>query len=179
MLRDALRAANRARDIIQTFRDFARDTRLAEPVDLNKCLEKTVAVLRRQVPPSIAIVKRLRKIPKVRCFPGQMTQVFLNLIQNAVEAIDKKGKILLRSGRQGSHVQIEVEDNGRGIPPEVKKRIFEPFFTTKQIGRGLGLGLAISAMIIHNHKGEIQAESTVGKGTVFRIRLPLSNATPG
>jgi PAS domain S-box-containing protein len=179
MLRDALRAANRARDIIQTFRDFARDTRLAEPVDLNRCLEKTVAVLRRQVPPSIAIVKRLRKIPKVRCFPGQMTQVFLNLIQNAVEAIDKKGKIILRSGRQGGHVQIEVEDNGRGIPPEVKKRIFEPFFTTKQIGQGLGLGLAISAMIIHNHKGEIQAESSVGKGTVFRIRLPLSNATPG
>jgi PAS domain S-box-containing protein len=174
MLRDALRAANRARDIIQTFRDFARDTRWAEAVDLNTCLERTVAVLRRQLPSSISIQKKFRKIPKVRCFPGQMTQVFLNLIQNAAEAIGKKGKIILRSRRNGGNVFIEVEDDGRGMPPEVKKRIFEPFFTTKEIGKGLGLGLAVSAMIIQNHGGEIQVESSVGKGSLFQIRLPLA-----
>jgi PAS domain S-box-containing protein len=173
MLRDALRSAERARDIIMTFRDFARDTRLAEAVDLNACLEKTVAVLRRQLPASITMVKRLRKIPKIRCFPGQMTQVFLNLIQNASEAIERKGKIVLRSKKEENHVLIEVEDTGRGMSPELKNRIFEPFFTTKEIGRGLGLGLAVSAMIIQNHGGEIRVESAVGKGSLFQIRLPL------
>lgn len=174
MLRDALRSAERARDIIETFRDFARDTRRAETVNLNECLQKTVAVLRRQLPGSISVIKKLRAIPKVRCFPGQMTQVFLNLIQNAVEAIEKKGKIILRSRREGAHVLIEVEDTGKGMPPEVKERIFEPFFTTKEVGKGLGLGLSVSAMIVHNHGGEIQVESYPGKGTLFLIRLPMA-----
>jgi len=173
MLRDALRSAERARDIIESFRDFARDTRWAESVDLNECLEKTVAVLRRQLPDSISVVMQLRSIPKVQCFRGQMTQVFLNLIQNAIEAIDRKGKIILRSKRKGSHVLIEVKDTGRGMPPDVKKRVFEPFFTTKEIGQGLGLGLSVSAMIVHNHGGEIRVESTAGKGTLFQISLPL------
>jgi len=176
MLRDALRSAERARDIIQTFRDFARDTRLAEAVDLNACLEKTVAVLRRQLPASITLVKQLRMIPKIRCFPGQMTQVFLNLIQNAIEAIDRKGKIVLRSKKKANHVLIEVEDTGRGMPPEMRSRIFEPFFTTKEIGQGLGLGLAVSAMIVQNHGGEIRVESTVGKGSLFQVRLPLGKS---
>jgi PAS domain S-box-containing protein len=175
MLKDALRAAERARDIIETFRDFARDTRLAEAVDLNECLKKTVAVLRRQLPDSTTVVTQLRSIPKVQCFQGQMTQVFLNLIQNAAEAIEKKGRIILRSRRNGNEILIEVEDNGRGMPPEVKKRIFEPFFTTKEIGQGLGLGLSVSAMIIQNHGGGIQVESTEGKGTLFQIRLPVAN----
>ncbi|HVR87749.1 MAG TPA: PAS domain S-box protein, partial [Planctomycetota bacterium] len=176
MLRDALRSAERARNIIQTFRDFARDTRLAEPVDLNSCLEKTVAVLRRQLPESITMVQRLRAIPRVNCFPGQMTQVFLNLIQNAIEAIDQRGKIYLRSKKEQHHVLIEVQDTGRGMSSEMKSRIFEPFFTTKEIGQGLGLGLAISAMIVQNHGGEIRVESELGKGSVFQVRFPLAKA---
>jgi PAS domain S-box-containing protein len=177
MLRDALRSAERARDIIETFRDFARDTRWAESVDLNECLEKTVAVLRRQLPDSITVVMKLRAIPRVQCFRGQMTQVFLNLIQNAIEAIERKGRIILRSRKKGSHVIIEVEDTGRGMPPDVKKRVFEPFFTTKEIGQGLGLGLSVSAMIVQNHGGEIRVESTAGKGTLFQIQLPLEKST--
>ena len=173
MLRDALRAAERARDIITTFRDFARDTRLAEEVDLNLCLEKTVAVVRRQVPASIALKRQLRAIPKVRCFPGQLSQVFFNLLQNAVEAIDRKGRIVLRSGKQGDYVVVEVEDNGRGMSADVKERVFEPFFTTKEVGRGLGLGLAVSAMIVQNHGGEIRVESIAGKGSIFQVYLPF------
>jgi PAS domain S-box-containing protein len=174
ILRDALRAAERACDIIEAFRDFARDTRWAESVNLNECLEKTLAVLGRQLPASITVVKQLRAIPKIQCFQGQMTQVFLNLIQNAIEAIDRKGKIVLRSRRKGSHILIDVEDTGKGMAPDVKKRVFEPFFTTKAIGKGLGLGLSVSAMIIQNHGGEIQVDSAVGKGTRFQIRLPLA-----
>jgi PAS domain S-box-containing protein len=177
MLRDALRSAERARSIIETFRDFARDTRWAEPVCLNECLEKTVAVIRRQLPAAITVIQKLRAIPKIQCFRGQMTQVFLNLIQNAIEAIEGKGKIVLRSSKKGNHVLIEVEDTGKGMPPEVKKRLFEPFFTTKGIGQGLGLGLSVSAMIVHNHGGEIQVDSTVGKGTRFQIQLPITKSS--
>jgi len=178
MLRDALRAAERAIDIIEAFRDFARDTRWAEPLDLNKLLEKTLAVMRRQLPPGITVAKRLGRIPKFRCFPGQVTQVFFNLIQNSVEAIEKKGRIVLRSSRKKGHILIEVEDTGKGMPPEVKERIFEPFFTTKEVGKGLGLGLCVSAMIVHNHGGEIDVESGIGKGSVFRIRFPLTRQDP-
>lgn len=180
MLRDALRGAERARDIIQTFRHFARDTRWAEAVDLNECLEKTVAVLRRQMPASITVVKQLSAIPRIQGFPGQITQVFLNLIQNAIEAIEKKGRIVLRSRRRGKSVLVEVSDTGKGMSPEVKKRLFEPFFTTKEVGQGLGLGLSVSAMIIQNHQGEIRVDSREGRGTRFQILLPAArSAQPG
>jgi PAS domain S-box-containing protein len=178
MLGDALRAAQRARDIIQTFRDFARDTRLAEEADLGECLARTVAVLERQLPEGISIVRQLKPIPKVRCFPGQMTQVFLNLLQNAVESIEGKGRIVLRTRKEDGHVLIEVEDSGRGMSDEVKGRLFEPFFTTKEVGRGLGLGLAVSAMIVHNHGGEIRVETAPGKGSLFQIRIPFRNPAP-
>jgi PAS domain S-box-containing protein len=176
MLRDALRAAERARDIIKTFRDFARDSRLAEAADLNACLRKTAALLRRQIPSSITLVRHLEALPRVPCFPGQMSQVFLNLIQNAVEAIEGKGTIVLRSKRENRHVVVEVEDTGKGMSPELKERIFEPFFTTKAVGQGLGLGLAVSAMIVQNHGGEIQVESAPGRGSVFQVRLPLGDS---
>jgi PAS domain S-box-containing protein len=172
MLRDALRSAEHARRIVEEFRNFARDTRTAEPVDLNECLEETVAVFQRDLDPRLTIEKRLGRVRPVRCFRGQMNQVFLNLLKNAAEAIEGAGRIVLRSGLRGGNVFVEVADTGRGISEEVREKLFEPFFTTKPVGRGLGLGLSICAMIVHNHGGRIRVRSRPGRGAVFRVELP-------
>ncbi len=173
MIRDALRAAQHARSIVEEFRSFARDTRTAELVDLNVCLEEMAAFAQREMGPRVRVVRRLRPIPPVRCFRGQMNQVFLNLLKNAGEAVEKKGTVTVRSLKEKGRVIVEVADTGRGMTEEVRKKLFEPFFTTKPVGKGLGLGLSISAMIIHNHGGKISAQSRVGRGSVFRVELPI------
>jgi PAS domain S-box-containing protein len=175
MIRDALKAARHAREIVQDFRNFARDTRTAEPVDLNRCLEEAVTLIQRELKPGIRVVWRLGRIPQVRCLRGQMSQVFLNLLKNAGESIEKKGTITIRSQKKDGRVIVEVVDTGRGMAEEVRSKLFEPFFTTKPVGKGLGLGLSISAMIVQNHNGRISARSQTGRGSVFRVELPLSS----
>jgi PAS domain S-box-containing protein len=175
MIRDALKAARHAREIVQDFRNFARDTRTAELVDLNRCLEEAVTLIQRELKPGIRVVWKLGRIPQVRCLRGQMSQVFLNLLKNAGEAIEKKGTITIRSQKKDGRVIVEVADTGRGMAEEVRSKLFEPFFTTKPVGKGLGLGLSISAMIVQNHNGRISARSQVGRGSVFRVELPLTS----
>jgi signal transduction histidine kinase len=173
MIRDALKAARHAREIVQDFRNFARDTRTAELVDLNQCLEEAVTLMQRELRPGIRVVRKLGRIPQVRCLRGQMSQVFLNLLKNAGEAIEKKGTVTLKTQQKNGHVLVEVADTGRGMPEEVRRKLFEPFFTTKPVGKGLGLGLSISAMIVHNHNGRITVSSRLGEGSVFRVELPV------
>jgi PAS domain S-box-containing protein len=173
MIRDALSGAEHARRIIGDFRNFARDTRTAERVDLNEALEETLTLLGRQLPPTVRVVRQYGRIPTIPCFRGQLNQVFFNLLKNAAEAIEKEGTITLRTSRRKDRVVVEVADTGRGMPPDVKKKLFEPFFTTKPVGKGLGLGLSISAMIVHNHGGEITVRSRPGRGTAFQVRIPV------
>jgi PAS domain S-box-containing protein len=173
MIRDALKAAEHARGVVEDFRSYARDVRTAEAVDLNECLEETVSLMQRELHPRVRVVKHLRPLPSVRCFRGQMNQVFLNLLKNASEAIDKRGTITLRTHRKDGRVVVEVEDTGRGIAEDVRRKLFEPFFTTKPVGKGLGLGLSISAMIVHNHGGRISVRSRPGQGSVFRVEIPV------
>jgi PAS domain S-box-containing protein len=173
MIRDALKAAEHARGVVEDFRSFARDVRTAEAVDLNQCLEETVSLMKRELHPRVRVVKNLRPLPSVRCFRGQMNQVFLNLLKNASEAIEKKGTITLRTHRKDGRIVVEVEDTGRGMAEDVRRKLFEPFFTTKPVGKGLGLGLSISAMIVHNHGGRISVRSRPGHGSVFRVEIPV------
>jgi PAS domain S-box-containing protein len=173
MIRDALKAARHAREIVHDFRNFARDTRTAELVDLNECLEEAVTLIQRELKPGIRVLRKLGRIPQVRCLRGQMSQVFLNLLKNAGESIEKKGTVTLRTQQKNGRVQVEVADTGRGMADEIRRKLFEPFFTTKPVGKGLGLGLSISAMIVHNHNGRITVRSHPGRGSVFRVELPL------
>ncbi len=173
MIRDALKAAEHARQVMDDFRGYARDARMAEPVDLNRCLEEAVALLQGGFARRIKVVKRLGKIPPVRCFRGQMSQVFLNLLKNAVESIEKRGTITLTTRHRAGNVVVEIADNGRGMSEEIRSKLFEPFFTTKPVGKGLGLGLSISAMILQNHGGRISVRSRPGRGSTFTLQVPV------
>jgi signal transduction histidine kinase len=113
-------------------------------------------------------------LPQVVCAPQQLRQVFLNLVVNAAQAVEAGGHVLVATRPDGDHVIVSVADDGCGIPPELIDRIFDPFFTTKPVGVGTGLGLGIAHQIVSSHGGEIQVESTVGTGTVFRVRLPVA-----
>ena len=116
--------------------------------------------------------KAYAPIPKIECYPDELTQVWTNLIKNAVQATKGRGILEITIQENVENIIVQVKDNGEGIPKELHSKIFEPFFTTKQRGEGSGLGLDISKKIIEKHQGEITFESEAGKGTTFTIKLP-------
>jgi signal transduction histidine kinase len=142
--------------------------------DLNSGLDSTLNIIRNEIKYHCTLTKAYGDIPKVYCVASQINQVLLNLLVNAAQAIPEKGEITVRTGQLGDEVFIAISDTGSGIPAETLPRIFEPFFTTKPVGKGTGLGLAISYDIVHKHKGRIEVESTVGKGTTFTVWLPIN-----
>lgn len=142
-----------------------------EFVDLNSLLDNTVNVA--ALSRSLSIERFYSDIPRVRCAPQQLKQVFLNLLINAFQATGDDGTIRLTSKGDDDHVEILIDDNGCGIPDENLERIFDPFFTTQPVGEGTGLGLALCFQIVHNHGGAIHVESTVNEGTSFRVVLPI------
>ena len=141
--------------------------------DLHKCIDSTLNVIWNEVKFKAEVEKKYGVIPEVECVVSQLNQVFLNLMVNAAHAIPERGIITLSSGVENDWVWIAVADNGVGIAPENLKRIFDPFFTTKPVGKGTGLGLSVSYNAIAKHGGRIEVESEVGKGTTFRVYLPI------
>lgn len=144
-----------------------------QPVDLAVGIESTLNIARNETKYKADIVRSFAQIPQVECVPSQINQVFMNLIVNAAQAIEGRGTITITTRDEVDSVVVEVADTGPGISAEVISRVFEPFFTTKDVGKGTGLGLSLSYSIIENHHGSIEVESELGKGTTFRIRLPV------
>jgi signal transduction histidine kinase len=171
-----LEGLRRVRDIVNNLRDFAHlDEADFKEADLNAAFESALEILQHEVKTrGVHVVTQLEPLPPVLCHPGKINQVFLNLLLNAVEACAAGGIVAARSRVEGGQVVVEVQDNGCGIPPEHQSRLFEPFFTTKPIGEGTGLGLSVSYGIIRDHGGSIEVESEVGRGSTFRVRLPLN-----
>ena len=168
----------RVTKIVQDLKDFSRvDQAERQFANLNAALESTLNVVWNEIKYKAEVVRELGDIPDVECVPAHINQVFMNLLVNAAQAIEKSGTITLRSGLENGFVWFEVADTGSGIPEAVRQRIFEPFFTTKPIGKGTGLGLSISYdIIVKRHGGRFDVTSEPGKGTCFRIWLPLSQA---
>ncbi len=108
-----------------------------------------------------------------KCNQGQLNQVFMNLLVNAAQAIEKQGEIMVKTWHEKGQIFVSVADNGRGIPEDIIHRVFEPFFTTKEVGKGTGLGLSIVYHIVKKHNGEIIVESEVGRGTAFMVKIPV------
>jgi len=178
--------------IVAAMKEFARaDSPAQIPSDVNRAILNTLEVCRSEYKDWADIDVKLEELPPVRCFIGELNQVFLNLIVNAAHAIEdvvrrtgQRGVITVASRRAGDDVLVEIGDTGGGIPVAIQDKVFEPFFTTKPIGRGSGQGLAISrAAVVGKHGGTLSFQSEQGMGTVFRIILPIAgkpgSARPG
>ncbi|MEG3955483.1 PAS domain S-box protein [Microcoleus sp. herbarium2] len=176
--------ATRIRDIVRSLRNFSRlDESDMKKINLHEGIDSTLMILEHRLKfqsdrPAIQIVKEYGQLPRVECYAGLLNQVFMNIIANAIdvlqEPLENPGIIRIRTEVEGTLAVIRIADNGAGITDRVKQRIFDPFYTTKRIGSGTGMGLAIShSIIVEKHKGQIKCFSVVGKGTEFRIEIPI------
>ena len=166
----------RVRKIVQDLKDFSRvDARQEwESVDLHHGIDSTLNIVNNEIKYKADVIKAYGQLPEVQCLPSEVNQVFLNLLVNATHAIKtERGTITIRTGTEGSNAWVEIEDDGAGIPAENLQRIFDPFFTTKPVGQGTGLGLSLSYGIVQKHGGKLDVRSEVGKGTCFRMTLPI------
>ena len=165
----------RVKRIVQDMKDFSRSgsEETWETADLNAVLESTLNIVRNEIKHKARIETHYGNLPKVECLPSRLSQVFLNLLVNAGQAINAEGKITLSTGVDGVEAWIRVEDTGSGISHENLNRIFDPFFTTKPVGQGTGLGLSVSYSIVRKHGGRIDVASETGRGTQFTVSIPI------
>ncbi|MCC6158642.1 MAG: PAS domain-containing protein [Deltaproteobacteria bacterium] len=174
IVKNVATGAQRIKEIVQNLRTFSRvDSGENVDMDLHQGIDSTLEILRHEYKNRVEIKKEYSEIPVLIGNPGKMNQVFMNILHNAIQAIETEGKISIRTFVEGPNVVVEIEDSGRGIAPENLGKIFDPFFTTKKVGEGTGLGLSISYSIVQDHNGRLTCRSQVGQGTTFRIELPM------
>lgn len=188
----------RIQEIIRSLRTFSRlDEAEMKAADIHAGLDSTLMILKNRLKGKanrleIEVHREYSSIPQVGCYPGQLNQVFMNLINNAIDALDDSEKFVFQIGQpchelpridikteliQDQWVEITITDNGKGIPEAIRQRIFDPFFTTKPIGKGTGLGLSISYQIVtEKHGGHLSFQSAVDQGTRFQLRIPFRPA---
>jgi two-component system, NtrC family, sensor kinase len=183
--------ADRIRAIVLSLRNFSRlDESEFKAADLHQGIDSTLMILQNRIKPQenwpgVQIVQELDALPLVPCFAGQLNQVLMNLLVNAIDALETayaegivtQPTIQIRTQIVGAMVQIQFQDNGPGIPADIQSRLFDPFFTTKPVGKGTGMGLAISYQIIHDrHHGCLSVASEPGQGTTFTVEIPLQQS---
>ncbi len=183
LAQDIADAAARISELVAAVKSYSHLDRAQDrqPTDLHAGIDSTILMLAHKIKrKSITIERELAAdLPPVSVFPGQMNQVWTNLIDNAIDAVPEGGRIRIESLREGEYACVRVIDNGRGVPEEIQPRIFEPFFTTKAVGEGTGLGLDIARRIVVNdHQGDIGVQSAPGE-TVFTVCLPLDAGDGG
>ncbi|HEY9852153.1 MAG TPA: ATP-binding protein [Leptolyngbyaceae cyanobacterium] len=180
----------RIRQIVLSLRNFSRlDEAEMKPVDIHEGIDSTLLILHNRLKasghdPGVEIIKEYGNLPLVECYAGQLNQVFMNIIVNAIDALENQSppriikihtELISQPKMQGDRVLISITDNGSGMKEAVKNRLFDPFFTTKPVGKGTGLGLSISyQIIVEKHRGTIKCNSELGKGSEFAIEIPVS-----
>lgn len=195
MLKGMETGCDRIKNISTGLRIFSRaDTDRKVSFNIHSGIESTLMILKHRLKandrrPEIQVIKDYGVLPEVQCFPGQLNQVFMNILANAIDVFDElsqektpaelqsnPNRILVRTSLKGHKVRISIADNGKGIPEEIKDKIFDHLFTTKAVGKGTGLGLAIAQQIVvEKHGGTIQVNSTPGQGTEFKIEIAVSD----
>jgi two-component system, NtrC family, sensor kinase len=180
LLGDTDHGLHQIAELVGSLKDFSRVDRSRHDLfDVNDGIDAALKICQNQIKGRVEVHKTYGKLPQIECSPSQLNQVFLNLINNAAQAIEGEGKIHIHTTTEAQGVSVRVLDNGCGMSEDVRKRIFEPFFTTKPVGKGTGLGLSIVFRIIEDHGGSIEVRSAPGKGSEFIVRLPLKQrATP-
>jgi two-component system, NtrC family, sensor kinase len=175
MLGDTLQGLEQMRELVENLRDFTRlDREKVTHFDINKGLHTVVYIAKSVIPHRIEVVEEYTDVPEVECNPSQLNQVFLNLINNAAQAIPDNGKITVRTSVEDLRVRIDIADTGSGIPSDVQPHIFDTYFTTKPAGEGTGLGLPIVKSIVEEHGGEVTFNTKAGTGTTFTVFLPAA-----
>jgi two-component system, NtrC family, sensor kinase len=174
MLGDTVQGIDQMHELVENLRDFTRlDRAKTTRFDLNKGLHNVAYIARSAIPNRVQVVEEFGELDLVECNPSQLNQVFLNLINNAAQAIPGDGTVTVRSSMDGGRVRIDVSDTGTGIPDDVQPHIFDTYFTTKAAGEGTGLGLPIVRTIVEEHGGEVQFQTRSGVGTTFSVFLPV------
>jgi len=180
LLAESVEGVTRVEKIVKDLKDFSHlDEAEWQEADVHAAIESTLNVVWHELKYKGELIKEYGDLPPIQCLPFQLKQVFMNLLVNAAHAIESRGTITIRSGREAEHVWFTISDTGKGIEPRHLNRIFEPFFTTKPVGVGTGLGLSVSYSIIQKHNGTIEVASEPGKGTTFTIRLPIVHVAEG
>jgi len=183
LMKESREGISRVRKIVSDLKDFSRPGASQEWVwtNLHRGIDSTLNIVSNELKYKADVVLDLGQLPEVECLPSEINQVLLNLLVNASHAIhQERGTITVRTGHdQADTVWLEVEDDGCGIAKEHLGRIFDPFFTTKPVGQGTGLGLSLSYGIIQKHDGRIDVRSEPGRGTCFRVTLPIQHVSRG
>jgi signal transduction histidine kinase len=177
LLNELESSTSRISDLVKAIKEYTfMDQSPVQNVDIVKTLENTLTILNHKLKKGVSVQRDYQKVPLlVNSFGSELSQVWTNIIDNAIDAMGGKGELRVRTYRQDECVVVEIGDNGPGIPPEVEPRIFEPFFTTKGVGEGTGLGLDTVQRIVKKHRGSIQVHSKPGD-TRFQVWLPLANS---
>ena len=178
---ESMEGIHRITEIVRSLRNFSRidNESEIEQYDINEAFESTLTVAKNEIKYVAEVEKEFSQLPSAECIGSEINQVLLNIIVNAAQSIksqhrEDKGLIKIKTYADDEYVYCEVSDDGPGIPKEIIGKIYDPFFTTKEAGKGTGLGLSISYdIIVHKHKGDLSAESSIGKGTTFNIRIPI------
>ncbi len=172
--------ADRIRQIILSLRNFCHlDEAEMKRVDIHKGMNNTLLILNHRFNEEIEIIKQYGKLPLLECYPAQLNQAFMNILNNAIDELltyeqPLEPKIAIQTRPvDGSKIEVRIRDNGSGIDPAIQDKIFDPFFTTKPVGKGTGMGLAICYQIVEKHRGKIEVFSQLGQGTEFVITLPV------
>lgn len=174
LMKESMDGVERVRQIVQDLKEFSHvDQKEQKVFNLIEGIETTLKIVWNEIKYKAEVIKEYSDIPDVLGYPQQLNQVFMNLLINASQSISERGTICIRTYSKDGNVVVEVEDTGCGISSENLKKIMDPFFTTKPVGKGTGLGLSVSYGIVKRHGGKIEVESTYGKGTKFRVLLPV------
>lgn len=178
LLDESSDGASRVQEIVSGLKSYSRiSDDVYQECDINQCLESTLKILNNELKYNCEVIKKFNPVPLIKINQGKITQVFTNLIVNALQAMKENGQLIIetRLDKDNTKILIRFSDNGKGIAEEHLLRLFDPFFTTKSVGEGTGLGLSISQGIIEEHGGTIEVDSTLDIGTTFIIYLPLIN----
>ena len=175
LIKSCIEGTQRTKNIVLDLKNFSRmEEMVLTQFDVPKEIDTTLNILNNKYKNRITVIKNYDpNTPKIEAYGGQLNQVFMNILDNAQDAISGEGTLTINTYSDEQNIKIEFIDTGSGIPEENLKKIFDPFFTTKTVGKGTGLGMSISYRVIKDHNGTIEVESTVGKGTKFTITLPI------
>jgi signal transduction histidine kinase len=178
LVKEIEQSMTRISDLVRAIKEYSYMDRAGlQEVDVHQGLENTLVILNHKLKRGVEVIREYAaELPRITAYGGALNQIWTNLIDNAIEAMNGQGKLWVRTSAKPDHILVEINDDGPGIPPDIQGRIFEPFFTTKPQGEGTGLGLDTVYRIVRKHHGEIRFQSKPGD-TCFQVRLPLTLST--